>query len=664
MIRSRAVPSRRRRDGLIRHAHDVHSQNGEDGILARLFALLPSACGEERWCVDVGAWDGRHLSNTYQLLFGVASGVSSSKAQERWRGILIEADAERFRQLQDLHRETNNLCLNVTVTGNSFDDPHNLHRILKEHAADVLPVNFDFLCVDIDGADYWVLHDLWLAAHYKPSVVCIEFNPTMPDSLIYIPPRNDEHRHGASLAALVALAEANDYVLVETTLYNAFLVQRSLYQEYLSAEVPDTSIEALHETTMGTSLYQLYDGTLKLWGCKRMLWHRMPMNERKMQMLPENERIFPFAPTAKDDEAPFDMSLVVDLSPYDSRENGAASGTTMEQQERRQQCAAKLVRQLQKDGFGLVRGTGMDASTCRAALDATHSLLQQADESVRRSCLARDRARRGYAPMNVENFASLLGEHGPNDLVRKFRMGPVTAQRDDGCGSSLLQPNIWPTAESWDEASASSFRSTVEKYYEAACRAAQTLVQAICDGLLIEHPELKSALQPLHTSYHDDDDDDDSDSADQMTSILTLLAYRTGTRHKGNNKGPLVAAHTDVGLVTVLLFEGKNTCASLQRRDDDEGWVDVQLPGAVPQDPIFVVHVADCFSELTRGKLKSTVHRVVARRDSKVPRNCCALFVGLDPACPLQIGDKRMSYEAWRKRRIAQSQEVLKAAAR
>ena len=31
-----------------------------------------------------------------------------------------------------------------------------------------------------------------------------------------------------------------------------------------------------------------------------------------------------------------------------------------------------------------------------------------------------DRARRGYSPPNSENFASLLGEEGPNDLVRKF----------------------------------------------------------------------------------------------------------------------------------------------------------------------------------------------------------------------------------------------------
>jgi hypothetical protein len=73
------------------------------------------------------------------------------------------------------------------------------------------------------------------------------------------------------------LAEENDYVLIETTIYNAFFVPKNLYAPYFKELVPDTSIEALHEITMGTYIYQLYeyDGTLNLWGCKKMLLHRM-----------------------------------------------------------------------------------------------------------------------------------------------------------------------------------------------------------------------------------------------------------------------------------------------------------------------------------------------------------------------------------------------------
>ena len=85
---------------------------------------------------------------------------------------------------------------------------------------------------------------------------------------------------------------------METTLFNAVfadaatravLVERGL--------VPaDASRYDLHETTMGTQLYQLYDGTLKVHGTKKLLWHRRPIDERKIQVLGEAERLFPFAP--------------------------------------------------------------------------------------------------------------------------------------------------------------------------------------------------------------------------------------------------------------------------------------------------------------------------------------------------------------------------------
>jgi hypothetical protein len=64
IARRRPLSSRRRRDGLIRFARDITSQNGEDGILTRIFELLPPRAVEEGsgsagnnqpyWCVDVG----------------------------------------------------------------------------------------------------------------------------------------------------------------------------------------------------------------------------------------------------------------------------------------------------------------------------------------------------------------------------------------------------------------------------------------------------------------------------------------------------------------------------------------------------------------------------------------------------------------------------------
>lgn len=483
-----------------------------------------------------------------------------------------------------------------------------------------------------------------------------------------IPAKDDTMRHGCSLAALVELAEENNYALVETTLYNAFFVPRDLFEKYFAQHVPDNSIEALHETTMGTEMYQLYDGTLKLWGCKKLLWHRIAMDETRMQMISSSQRSFPFAPnnrTNSSDAAIYDS--VVDMKAYCN-----SSGD-------KNACSESLLEKLKSDGFALVRGTGIPGQLCREAVRVTHSFLQEADENVRRSCLSqRDRARRGYSPINTENFASLLGEDGPNDLVRKFRMGPTS--KEEGGSSSLLQENVWPRpslSKEWDEATCNDFQSTLEDYYDRVCCAANEILRAICDGLLLEYPELRRSLEPLSSSSSARQNGENSGTSGgghiaekslvHNTSILTLLGYRTGSRHKKLQQKkkktihPLVAAHTDVGVITVLLYDGGD-CAVLQRQSMSSGisrFQDVILPSQIDEDPVFVVNIADCLSALTSKRLPSTIHRVMPREGAS-PRNCLALFVGLKPEEKLIIDDSEISYEVWRKNRITQSQNVLR----
>lgn len=673
VIRRRSPKSQRRRDGLIQYAKDKTSQNGEDGIIDAIFQRIPTA--DRRYCVDVGAWDGKHLSNTHSLL---------TPPDSCWKGVLIEADPARIQDLKQLHEPLENLCIHSTVSSDIHSE-NSLLQILQLQARHI-PKDFDFLCIDVDGSDYWLLHDIWKPPKeekpYRPKVVCIEANPTMPNDLIYIPPRSDTLRHGASLAALVELAQQNDYVLIETTIYNAFFVPKELYNKYFLELVPDTSIEALREMTMGTSLYQLYDGTLKLWGCKKMLWHNMPMDETKLQMLPAKKRSFPFAPqsSATTDLAAFESSSkVVDMSAYCKQATVQSDGTSesdqASQEAARRNCASEIVRQLKQDGFVLVKGTGMSQQLCQDALENTHGFLQEADESVRRSCLTKDRARRGYSPMCTENFASLIGEDGPNDLVRKFRMGPTDpGSRTEspetvaaGSISPLHSPNVWPSSETWDESSATAFRSATEAYYNEICKASHSIVQAICHGIMIEQQQENPDKQPASSSLQAMAKKESLDH----TTILTLLGYRKGTRHKKTQKKryihPLVAAHTDVGVITVLLFDGGNS-AVLQRKnsasekgvDNQDEWTDVNLPSNVPEDPIFVVNIADCLSELSNNFLPSTLHRVMPGSGVS-PRSCLALFVGLQPQEMLHFHEGTMTYEEWRKRRIAKAKAVLES---
>lgn len=564
-IRRHKIPSLRRQDGLIRFGKNNTSQSGEDGIISRLFSLLDTKA--PRWCVDVGAWDGKHLSNTFSLLHNPL---------EKWNGVLIEADADKFKELCNLYKDTETCCIQVMVSCIP-NSTNSLSNLLKRSAPKEFPQIYDFLCIDVDGTDYWLLHDVLHNSSYRAKVICVEFNPTMPHDLIYIQPRNDKIRNGSSISAIVELAESFNYKLVETTCYNAFFVDTELYHKYVEQDIPfEPTITTLHEVTMGTHIYQLYDGTLKLHGCKKLLWHRLPIREDEIQVLKQDvDRLFPFAPgdcesaptqmqqnTIEDLRMYQDMS--VDISSYFKERN--------QSEESKRQCAKELLSQLQSDGFALIRGTGISQSVCSNALYWTHQFLQDAPEAVRRSTLTKDRARRGYAPQNTENFASLIGESEPNDLVRKFRIGP-----EIGDNFSLAQPNAWPTKESWGEESASGFQKAIQTYYDAICPVAHAALNAIFDGLNI--------------------DDVNISSSHNHTSILTLLGYRKGARHQGKHKRPLVAAHSDVGAITVLLFDAGD-CATLQRSDGHEGWIDVNLPRYVPDDPIFVINVGDCLSDI------------------------------------------------------------------
>ena len=131
--------------------------------------------------------------------------------------------------------------------------------------------------------------------------------------------------------------------------------------------------------------------------------------------------------------------------------------------------------------------------------------------------------------------------------------------------------------------------------------------------------------------------------------------------------------HCVVGVITLLLFDGGD-CAALERKEDDttvhndrskeaeveESWSKVSLPPYVMDDPIFVLNIADCLSDLSDGFLPSTLHRVMPDTGS-VPRNCLALFVGFDPNETIKLQDgNSMTYETWRKQRIARAQGFLK----
>jgi len=167
-----------------------------------------------------------------------------------------------------------------------FHANDNLDHILADTP---IPVEFDFLSIDIDGNDYHVWES---SSQFTPKVVCIEFNQTIPNEIKFTQPADGKISQGSSLSALVELGKTKSYELVCVAGVNAFFVRSEYFPLF---EIDDNSIANLRsDLSTVTYLFIGYDGTIFLRGQKTMPWHcKLPLNESSMQRLPKFIRKFP-----------------------------------------------------------------------------------------------------------------------------------------------------------------------------------------------------------------------------------------------------------------------------------------------------------------------------------------------------------------------------------
>lgn len=254
---------------LLEHTSNVYSQFGEDGVIDALLELIPN---RNNWCVEFGAWDGRHLMNTRNLI-----------EHRDYSAVLVEADPAKFAELQKNYAgKPQVVCQNGFV---GFNGDDNLDVIL---ASTPIPQDFDLLSIDIDGNDYHV----WKAViRYAPKAVVIEFNPTIPTAVRFVQPANPSVNQGSSLLALVDLGREKGYELVCVMHCNAFFVKKEFFPafgiESNSAELMRKDLSAV------THVFAGYDGHIFIEGGTRISWHGIPLRESKIQILPRLLRKFP-----------------------------------------------------------------------------------------------------------------------------------------------------------------------------------------------------------------------------------------------------------------------------------------------------------------------------------------------------------------------------------
>jgi hypothetical protein len=207
-------------DGLAATELRVFSQNGEDGVLAEIFARIGA---ESRFFVE----------------FGVESGVECNTRflaeVMGWSGVYFECDAHSF---DALSKRLENRP-DITVAQRMLT-PEN---VSAEFAAAGVPSDFDLLSIDVDGQDYWI----WEAVEgFNPRVVVIEYNSSLAAEQRLVEPKaasgpkEFDDSFGASLGAVRALGERKGYRLVHCELagVNAFFVRDDLAAPFTTPPVP------------------------------------------------------------------------------------------------------------------------------------------------------------------------------------------------------------------------------------------------------------------------------------------------------------------------------------------------------------------------------------------------------------------------------------------
>ena len=185
---------------LINFRKNIFSQNGEDGIIEEIIKRLEL---KELEVCEFGAWDGKHLSNTFNL-------VKNFNA----KAVYIEGDKKKYQDLLKTAKEYPNI-LPINAFVSHKNDKNCLHNLLS---LTFLKKNFDILSIDIDGHDLEVVFRM---QNYIPKIIIIEINSSMMPGI--------KHMHstkikGNSFSSTIDVLKKKNYTPVLHNKGNLFFI--------------------------------------------------------------------------------------------------------------------------------------------------------------------------------------------------------------------------------------------------------------------------------------------------------------------------------------------------------------------------------------------------------------------------------------------------------
>lgn len=197
------------------HEASVFSQNGEDGVIRKVFELIEPT---RHFAVEFGAADGLHGSNVRNLV-----------VHEEWDAFMMEGDAERAQECAENYAAyPGSRCIQAWVY------PGNVELLFEENG---VPKDLDLLVIDIDSNDWYV----WRVIHdFRPKLVLIEYNGLFAPPIrmvVDFHPLNywdGSSFFGASIQSLYELGKKKGYELiyVDSNGVNLFFVDAIYYERF------------------------------------------------------------------------------------------------------------------------------------------------------------------------------------------------------------------------------------------------------------------------------------------------------------------------------------------------------------------------------------------------------------------------------------------------
>ena len=141
-------------------------------------------------------------------------------------------------------------------------------------------------------SDYYIFKSL---AIYKPKLICIEYNPTIPNDVDFVQ-KDHYSNHGASALALIKLAKTKNYFPVCSTASNLFFIHED-YKKYVVGDNNFKIDDLIDDTKIKNYIFYGFDGSIFTSREVRLPWHNFLVKDLNvlnsfLRKYPRNYNIF------------------------------------------------------------------------------------------------------------------------------------------------------------------------------------------------------------------------------------------------------------------------------------------------------------------------------------------------------------------------------------